>query len=204
MTTNNHFFLNLFEQRLRDFTGAPHVVLVDSCTNAIFLSLVYLRRYQNASGTITIPNRTYVGVPQAILNAGYNVQFEDIGWVGKYHLLDTPVVDAAVGFTQNMYDGGMMCLSFQQKKALAIGKGGAILLDDEGAYNTLKRMSWDGRDASKSVADDIENIIMGYHMNMIPDDAATGVLKLNTYAGDKIGSFADYPDISRIFEGNTK
>jgi dTDP-4-amino-4,6-dideoxygalactose transaminase len=98
-----------------------------------------------------------------------------------------------------MYQGGMVCLSFQQKKSISIGKGGAILLDNEIDYKILKRMAWDGRDASKSVIDDIDNIILGYHMNMIPDDAAKGVLKLNQYSGEKIGSYADYPDISVCF-----
>lgn len=199
MITNNHYFIDLFEQRLREFTGAPYVVLVDSCTNAIFLSLMYLKRYKTVPDTLGIPAHTYIGVPQSIINAGLNVEFQDTYWVGEYILEGTPIFDAAVGFTRDMYVDGMVCLSFQQKKALPIGKGGAILLDDEHAYHTLKRMAWDGRDASKSVAEDIDNIIPGYHMNMIPADAATGVLLLNSYTEDKIGMYSDYPDISRCF-----
>jgi dTDP-4-amino-4,6-dideoxygalactose transaminase len=199
---NNHFFIDLFEQQLSEFTGAPYVVLTDSCTNAIFLSLVYLNRYRGYRDTVVVPKQTYVSVPQAIMNAGFPLLFEDEKWYGQYKLKSTPIVDAAVGFSRGMYSRGMVCLSFQQKKALSIGKGGAILLDDQQAYNTLKRMSWDGRDASISVKDDLQNIIPGFHMNMIPDDAATGVLKLNNYAGDKIGSYQDYPDISVCFNGD--
>lgn len=198
-TSNNHFFLDLFEQRLIEFTGAPHVVLVDSCTNAIFLALTYLAQHDSITPTITIPSHTYVGVAQSVLNAGLNLAFSEEQWVGQYVLRGSPIIDAAVGFSQGMYRGGMVCLSFQQKKALPIGKGGAILLNDRHAYSTLKRMAWDGRDASKPVADDLVNIIPGFHMNMTPNDAATGVLLLNAYGGDKIGSFADYPDISTIF-----
>lgn len=197
--SNNHFFIDLFEQRLSEFTGAPYVVLVDSCTNAIFLALTYLARYDSIAPTITIPSQTYVGVAQSVLNAGFNLAFNAERWVGQYVLHGSPIVDAAVGFKQGMYRGGMVCLSFHQKKALPIGKGGAILLNDKQAYTTLKRMSWDGRDASISVADDLANIIPGFHMNMTPNDAATGVLLLNSYKGDKIGSYADYPDISTIF-----
>ena len=199
MTSNNHFFIDLFEYRLGQFTGASSVVLVDSCTNAIFLSLMYLKTYDSVSDIISIPKQTYVSVPQSVINAGLSVAFDDRNWVGHYQLTGTPVVDAAVGFSRNMYTGGMMCVSFQQKKALSIGKGGAILLDDPIAAEKLRRMAWDGRDASNSVADDLPYIIPGYHMNMIPDDAATGILKLNTYPGDKIGSYADYPDISGCF-----
>jgi dTDP-4-amino-4,6-dideoxygalactose transaminase len=196
-TTNNHYFIDLFEQRLCEYTGAPAAVLVDSCSNAIFLSLKYLQRTNTPlSPIITIPKRTYISVPQAIANAEVGVAFHDDTWIGQYHLYGSPIIDAAVGFTRNMYRGGMVCLSFQQKKALSIGKGGAILLDDLDAARILRRMAWDGRDASKSVADDLPNIIAGYHMNMIPDDAATGILKLNTYTGDIIGSYINYPDIS--------
>jgi dTDP-4-amino-4,6-dideoxygalactose transaminase len=197
---NNHFFIELFEKRLGEFTGSPYVVLTDSCTNAIFLCLIYLKRYKNFTETsVTIPKQTYVGVAQSIINAGLKVSFEDIKWVGSYNILRTPIVDAAVGFTENMYKGGMVCLSFQQKKSIPIGKGGAILLNDKYSYDIIKRMSWDGRDASKSVKDDIDNIIPGYHMNMIPDDAAKGILKLNQYVETKFGSYIDYPDISICF-----
>jgi len=36
-------------------------------------------------------------------------------------------------------------------------------------------------------------------MNMIPDDAAKGILKLNQYVETKFGSYIDYPDISICF-----
>jgi dTDP-4-amino-4,6-dideoxygalactose transaminase len=92
-----------------------------------------------------------------------------------------------------------MCLSFQQKKALPIGKGGAILVPNKKAYEGLKRMAWDGRDASKSVKEDLPNIILGWHMNMTPDDAAKGLLLLNQYKNTKInnsqGSWLDYPNL---------
>jgi dTDP-4-amino-4,6-dideoxygalactose transaminase len=202
---NNHFFIDLFEQRLREFTGSPYVVLTDSCSNSIFLSLMYLKKYKNFNeNPLVIPKQTYVSVPQAIINSGFKVDFKNIEWTGYYNIEKTPIVDAAVGFSKNMYIGGMMCLSFQQKKSIPIGKGGAILLDNENDYKILKRMAWDGRDSSISVKDDIHNIILGYHMNMTPEDAAIGVLKLNQYAGDKIGSYNDYPDISVCFGENIK
>ena len=189
----------MFERELSKFTGAPHVALTDSCSNAIFLSLEYLRRYRKFDGEVSIPQRTYVSVPQAILNAGFEVSFRDERWLGTYQLKGTPIIDAAVCFASQMYEPKtMMCISFQQKKALPIGKGGAVLLDDYHAYKTIKRMAWDGRDASKPVAEDLVNIIPGYHMNMIPDDAAKGVLLLNQFDGKVAGSFMDYPNISGL------
>lgn len=194
---NNHFFIDLFEKQLSEFTGAPYVVLTDSCTNAIFLSLVH---FGAAWNRVSIPRRTYISVPQAIIHAGCKLSFTNEEWVGSYRLSGTSIIDAAVGFTRGMYDGGAVCLSFQQKKTIPIGKGGAILLDDKNDYTKLKRMAWDGRDASKSVEEDLENIIMGYHMNMTPDDAARGVLLMNQYeGGGRIGSYGDYPDVSGVF-----
>ena len=36
---NNNDFILMFEKLLSEYTGAPYVVLTDSCTNALFLSL---------------------------------------------------------------------------------------------------------------------------------------------------------------------
>ena len=38
-----------------------------------------------------------------------------------------------------------MCISFQFKKHLNIGRGGIILTDNETSYAALKKMSYDGR-----------------------------------------------------------
>jgi len=191
---NNHEFINMFEKELSAYTGAPYVVLTDSCSNSIFLLLKYL----NIKKDIGIPNHTYVSIPQQIIHAGYEGFWVKDDWVGSYNLRNTPIWDSAVGFHKDMYiKDQFMCLSFQQKKALPIGKGGAILLSEKEDYEVLKRMAWDGRDASKSVEEDLENIILGYHMNMPPDDAAKGLLLLNQYKPVKNnqGCWLDYPNL---------
>ncbi len=191
---NNHEFISMFEDELSKFTGAPYVVLTDSCTNAIFLCLKYL----NIKTSIDIPNHTYISIPQQIVHAGYEGNWVKQDWIGSYNLGNTPIWDSAVGFHKNMYiKDQFMCLSFHQKKALPIGKGGAILLSEKEDYEVLKRMAWDGRDASKSVAEDLPNIILGYHMNMTPDDAAKGLLLLNQFnpSKDNQGCWLDYPNL---------
>ena len=197
---NNNDFILLFEKKLAEFTGAPYVVLTDSCSNAIFLSLKYFQKHHSTQEThLTIPKQTYISVPQQIIHAGYTPCFDDIEWKGNYQLGNFPLFDCAVGFKENMYkDGEFQCLSFQQKKSLPIGKGGAILLDNEEAYKELKRMSWDGRDSSIPVKDD-DSITLGYHMNMIPDDAAKGVLLLNALKDVTIGKYTDYFCINTYF-----
>ncbi len=199
---NNNDFNKLFEKRLSDYTSAKYVVLTDSCSNAIFLVLKYLTAHTSTiQHELSIPKQTYISVPQAIINAGYTVKFEDIKWQSQYKIGDLPLYDSAVGFEPEMYiPGTFQCLSFQQKKALKIGKGGCILLDDEKAYKILQRMSHDGRDSSIPVIKD--KPIMGYHMNMIPADAASGTLLINQYKFSEhdIGESSDYPDISQYFK----
>lgn len=198
---NNNDFILLFEKRLSEFTGAPYVVLTDSCTNAIFLCIKYISMCETYS-SVVIPKKTYISVPQTIRNAGLIPILEDIEWNEMYQLGNMPIIDAAVGFKENIYKPNFyMCISFQQKKTINIGKGGAILLNNKHAYETLKRMSFDGRDSSKCLNDD-KHIIHGYHMNMTPDDAAKGVLLLNQITKNKIKdnlkSSKDYEDLTKF------
>ena len=48
------------EEGLAEYTGAKYAVVLDNCSNALFLALMY----ENVKDTyITIPNRTYPSVP---------------------------------------------------------------------------------------------------------------------------------------------
>lgn len=210
MIENNNDFVEMFEQKLCEITGAPYAVAVDCCTNAIFLAIKYKEHkvdFWTWPRSFSIPKHTYQSVPMVLMNSGYGVNFTEEKWEGKYQIGETGVWDCAVGFTPNMYEKGtFQCLSFQQKKKLSLGRGGAILLDDEEAYKRLKRMRHDGRDSSMGVTSEIANfpdeIIMGYHMYMTPDIAAKGVLLLNQMGIDKtVRGWDDYPDISvlRVF-----
>lgn len=199
---NNEYFVELFEQRLAEYTGAPHVVVVDRCTNAMVLCLEYISGgvSRETWGRLTIPSHTYVSVPMTLLNYGYQIRLSDIEWNSFYQIGDSGVYDCAVHFTQGMYQPGTyQCISFQQKKRLAIGKGGAILLDDANAAAQLRRMRHDGRDSALSVHCDLANIIRGYHMNMTPDEAAKGILLINQQLPPYVvKGYQDYPDISQI------
>ena len=198
---NNQDFITIFEQRLCEFTGAPYAVATDRCTNAIILAL---KLTQHKKQKLTVPKRCYVSVPMMMDLYGYNVSFRDEEWRGAYEIGRTNIWDCAVGFEEGMYKPGQIqCLSFQQKKRLAIGKGGAILLDDAELAKKLKRYSMDGRDASISVEQELaqspESIVIGYHFNMSPDEAAKGLLLLNQLKKDyTLGSYQDYPDITKL------
>lgn len=193
---NNNDFVELFEQKLCEFTGAPYAVAVDRCTNAILLALEY---YGKKKQKISIPKQTYLSVPMTLINYGYNVWLEFEEWSGHYRIGHTNVYDYAVQFEKNMYvPGQVQCVSFQQKKRLAIGKGGAILLDNKEMYDKLKRMRHDGRNSAVPVANDTD-IIIGYHMYMSPDEAARGILLLNQLGSHYTrGTYKDYPDMSKL------
>ena len=55
---NTYSIVREFETELGKYTGAPYVVCVDSCTNAIFLSC-----YRLNVKSVTIPKKTYLSVP---------------------------------------------------------------------------------------------------------------------------------------------
>jgi dTDP-4-amino-4,6-dideoxygalactose transaminase len=41
---NPYKVVQIFEEEVADYTGAPYAVSVDNCTNAIFLCLKYLKQ----------------------------------------------------------------------------------------------------------------------------------------------------------------
>jgi len=153
---------------------------------------------------VTIPARTYLSVPQSIIQAGGNVKFEDLKWKGIYQLKPYPIFDAAKRLTSNMYiSGTLMCLSFGIKKPLKLGKGGAILTDDPEAYEALKKLRWSGRD--EGIPYDVDSPdFLGYNSYITPEWAARGMMLLGVYpkhAEDQIEQ-PDYRDLTtfKIFK----
>ncbi len=202
---NNDDFIEMFEHEISEYTGAPYVIAVDRCTNAIFLVVKYLQMLGlEKDHEVTIPKQTYQSVPMTLIHAGLKVKFEDKMWAHCYQIGDLPLYDNAVGFDENMYIAGTyQTLSFQQKKRLGIGTGGAILTDNKEAADTLRRMRHDGRRTHISITEEIseapEDIIFGYHMNMPPNQAAQGLLLLNQMSNIwSPGTNFDYPDISTL------
>ncbi len=177
-----------FEEELCDYTGAPYAVAVDSCTNALFLSLIYwFARFKIESEkmniefqpTLDLPRRTYVGVLQAARNAAWRVTWNDNLWSTEYVLQPTRVVDSARSLWPGMYGAGdMTCLSFHAAKQLPLGRGGAILTDDSDAIEFLQRSRADGRAPGDTAP---YARLPGWHMYMPPDTAARGLWILSRW-----------------------
>ena len=161
-----------FEKLIADFFGAPYAVATDSCTHALELSL---RVLNFDSRVIEVPRRTYMSVPMMLDNLNIPYALNDIEWQGYYQLSPYPIIDAAVHWKKNSYvPGNLMCLSFQFKKHLPIGRGGIILLDDYEKYVKLQRLVRDGKTRNfTQFNSDVSEI--GFHYYMTPEDAARGI-----------------------------
>lgn len=185
MINNPYKIVKMFEDEIAAYTGAKYAISVDSCTNALFLTLEYLKISGNTNtDNITIPSKTYLSVPQSIIHAGYNVIFDKTSdanhWTGMYQLKPLPVYDAAKRLTSNMYiSDTFMCLSFHIKKLLPIGKGGMILCDDEDAYEWFKKARYEGRSEKYYKEDDIT--FLGWNMYMTPQEASIGLALFQNY-----------------------
>lgn len=183
MIYNAHQITKEFEAALAEYCGSKFAIAVDNCCNALFLCL----KYKKIEGqVIEIPSHTYPGVAQEILHSGNKVSFFDSPEIleGSYPLGKTDVWDCALEFNANMYiPGTMMCLSFTGPyKHLKLGKGGAILTDDEQAYKWLKKARFSGRAECSYYTDDFDkDPVVGWNMYMLPDIAARGLLLMNQF-----------------------
>jgi dTDP-4-amino-4,6-dideoxygalactose transaminase len=171
MKNNPYKIVQMFEEEVAAYTGAPYAVSVDSCTNAIFLCCKYME-----IGAVNIPSKTYLSVPQSIIHAGGEVIFDERmnHWQGLYQLWPYEIYDAAKRFTSIMYLGGtLMCLSFHIKKHLKIGKGGMILTDNHFTVEWFKKARYEGRSEKFYKEDSIDSL--GWNMYMTPEQAARGL-----------------------------
>ena len=189
-----HEILNVFEQKLANFFGAKYAVLTDCCTHAIELSLRL-----TLLESIVIPKHTYVSIPMTAIKLHQNFKFVDVEWV-NYYYLGGNIYDAAVLWKKNSYiPGSKMCISFQHKKHIGIGRGGCILLDDLDEYILLKKMRHDGRDPT--IIHQKENIsVIGYHYYLTPELALRGIelFDLKKDLQPRIWSNNDYADLTKL------
>lgn len=182
-----------FEHALAEYTGAPYAIMTDCCTHAIELCLRYdeVKKCQFTAFT-------YLSVAMTMhkLNIDYEL-LDKQDWLGEYQFYDTRIWDSARLLSPNMYrPGQMQCLSFGFGKPLQIGRGGAILLDDKEAYDSLICMRYDGRDLSISPWQNQIIFKVGYHYKPTPEEAIIGLEKLPNV--NPMPKFHIYPDLRRI------
>lgn len=186
--------VELFEKKIAEFYSATYAVATDCCTHAVELSLQYTNAVQADS-----PEHTYISIPFTFEKLGINWSFVEVKWRDYYYVTDS-IIDAAVYWKKDGYiPNTFMCLSFQFKKHLGLGRGGAILLDNKKDYINLKKMSYDGRMPDTPWAEqDIDS--MGYHYYMTPETAELGINRLDTAIKTKPKKwcYRDYPNLTNM------
>ena len=189
-----------FEQALCNYTGARFAVAVNSCTAALMLACEWTIPGRGERH-ITIPRRTYVSVPCAILRGSDNsvsIDWHDEAWRGAYQLKPLPVWDCARRFTSDMYvPDQFQCVSFAASKILGAEQGGAILHDNDEADLWFRRMRFDGRTEWVDPMEDTFDLI-GHHCMMLPSVAATLLVRLyHLPKHNEDLPHYEYPDLSQ-------
>jgi dTDP-4-amino-4,6-dideoxygalactose transaminase len=188
-----------FETALAEFASSPYAVMTDCCTHAIELCL----RYDNIKECSFTPY-TYLSIPMTMHKLGirYNYYPDSLPhrqhWVGEYKFEFTRIWDSARRLEKNMYrPGQIQCVSFGHDKPLPIGRGGAILLDDEAAYQSLLRMRYDGRDLTVKPWVAQSEFRVGYHYRPTIEEAERGLELLGQYISQPPREVV-YPDCRQI------
>jgi len=188
--------VTMFEQEVAKFFGAPYAVAVDSCTHALELCM----RHEKVKH-FTVPKRTYISVPFLADKIGITFDWRDEQWEEYYFLGGTNIIDAAVLWRSASYiQGTFMCLSFQYKKHLSLGRGGMVLLDSEKSSKELRRMSYDGRERNNIPWAEQQIKTHGYHYYMTPETAEEGLRKLPHAVSlpPREWKSTDWPDLSKM------
>lgn len=144
-----------FEKAFAQYLGARHVVALDSCTSALFLSALWEKRKYGLR-SVMIPSMTVPLVADALFQAGIRMELDDrTSWVGRYYqLIGSNIVDSAHEVRRNQFrkmkDQGFpdklsLCFSFYPTKTIGSADGGAIATDDEEFANWARSVAVYGR-----------------------------------------------------------
>jgi dTDP-4-amino-4,6-dideoxygalactose transaminase len=174
-----------FERAVREYSGSPYAIAVDSCSNALALCcqcpFLCIKEYSE----IEIPSITYPSVASAIVHAGGRIKFnknkpwQKIGW---YELSPSGIIDSAKYMARNMFTeirdklnkSVYICLSFHAKKTIPIGRGGMILTDDKRVEKWLRSARFDGRHEKPLHKDSLA--MAGWNFYMTPEQASRGLI----------------------------
>lgn len=194
-------FIEEFENTIASYFSAPYGIAVDCCTHAIELCLRLIK-----PSHVSCPKHTYLSVPMTFEKLNLSWEFNDAEWSYWYNIQGTNIIDAATYWNNNGYvPKTFMCVSFQFKKHLKLGRGGIILCDDKSAAEQLCKMRYDGRTNNLPwVEQDIDTF--GYHYYMTPETAELGLQRFEEVKNipAKVWSYKDYPDISKMKVFNAK
>lgn len=183
-----------FENKLAEFFGSPYAVAFDSCTHGIEACL-----YLTKAKKITVPKRTYISIPYLAEKMKIILEWKDENWQDYYFLTEN-IIDAAVLWKPNSFiSNTFMSLSFQYQKHLSLGRGGAVLCSNIDEYQSLKKLSYDGR--LPNIPWRQQNIqTFGFHYYMTPETAQLGIDRLENAINStpKKWTVSDWPDLTLL------
>lgn len=193
--------VDLFEEKLSTYCGSKYAVVLDNCTDALFLCLKYLKQ----SSYVELPKQTFISLPSLSIQSNHSIKFKDVEWNGYYQIKPYNLYDCAHYLKKDMYiEDSYMCMSFHYNKPLKMTKGGVVLLNDKDTYDWLRTIRYSGRNLSSGVwyKDDTPTML-GYNMYMPPEHAADGILLFDELIKEnntniKTGSYKDYWDLSKL------
>ena len=186
--------VELFENKIAEFFGAPYAVAFDSCTHGIEACL-----YLTKAKKIIVPKRTYISIPFLAKKMNISLEWKDENWQDYYYLTEK-IIDAAVLWKPDSFiNGTFMSLSFQFQKHLSLGRGGTVLCSNIEEYEALKKLSYDGR--LPNIPWREQNIhSFGLHYYMTPETASLGLKRLKNAIEiePKKWTANDWPDLTRM------
>lgn len=161
-----------FEKEFARYVGAKYVVAVNSCTSALFLSLLWDKKKLGIK-EVWIPSMTVPLVANAVLQAGLKLNFNDnTYWVGSsYSIGNSTVVDSAheiqKGSVKGLPIGTKVCYSFYPTKTIGSADGGAIATNDKDFADWARQASLYGRTQTtkRQSSWDYDITMLGYKMN---------------------------------------
>lgn len=188
-----------FEESFAKFIGAPHCVAVFSCTDALFLSLMSLKKKPK---TVSLPSLTFTATAAVCIHAGIDIDFVDIDpktflmkrvakpsipvhYAGLFCEQPNVVVeDSAHRIVPNSFTGNTTCFSFYAIKNMTTGEGGMIAVKDKDRADWFRKARLHGlsKDAwkryGKVATPEYSVDFPGWKANMTDMQAALGVVQL--------------------------
>lgn len=190
--------VELFEQKIAEFFGAPFAVACDSATSCMELALYFTKAQE-----INVNTHTYLSVAFLADKLKIKRNWVNERWENYYFLTDS-VIDGAVLWEKDVYkkpelNGKLVAISHQYQKHLSVGHLGSLLVPDKQTYDIIKKMSYDGREPVIPWRN--QNIsTFGLHVYAQPELCEIALSKLENAINTKPRKwfYEDWPDISKF------
>ena len=145
-----------FEQEICEYVGAKYAASFFSASYALYA--IMKSSVCITPDNITIPSMIPPVVPNVLVDAGVNIEFNsNTDWVGGAYKLCDGVIDSAQQLDRDQYrnhlwdhrfGNGLMVFSFYPTKPLSSLDGGIVVSDDKKKIEDLKSLSFYGMEYS--------------------------------------------------------